>query len=60
MRRGVRWLVDRQQADGSWEQREFTGTGFPQVFYLRYHWYPVYFPLLALVRGAGVRPGEES
>ncbi len=60
VRRGVRWLVDRQQADGSWEQREFTGTGFPQVFYLRYHWYPVYFPLLALVRGAGVRPGEES
>jgi squalene-hopene/tetraprenyl-beta-curcumene cyclase len=46
----VQWLTRRQEADGSWEQREFTGTGFPQVFYLRYHWYPIYFPLLALLR----------
>ncbi|MFM7107398.1 MAG: squalene--hopene cyclase [Planctomycetaceae bacterium] len=52
VRRGVRWLVDRQEADGSWRQREFTGTGFPRVFYLRYHWYPIYFPLLALARAA--------
>jgi squalene-hopene/tetraprenyl-beta-curcumene cyclase len=50
VRRGVQWLTRRQEADGSWEQREFTGTGFPQVFYLRYHWYPIYFPLLALLR----------
>lgn len=48
--RGVDWLVARQEADGTWEQREFTGTGFPRVFYLRYHWYPIYFPLIALVR----------
>jgi len=48
--RGVDWLVSRQEADGTWEQREFTGTGFPCVFYLRYHWYPIYFPLLALAR----------
>jgi squalene-hopene/tetraprenyl-beta-curcumene cyclase len=53
VRRGVRWLVERQESDGSWRQREFTGTGFPKVFYLRYHWYPIYFPLLALVRAAG-------
>ena len=52
VRRGVRWLVARQEADGSWEQREFTGTGFPQVFYLRYHYYPIYFPLVALARVA--------
>ena len=52
VRRGVRWLVSRQEADGSWEQREFTGTGFPQVFYLRYHYYPIYFPLVALARVA--------
>jgi len=59
--RGADWLVCRQEADGTWEQREFTGTGFPQVFYLRYHWYPVYFPLLALARvrrAAGVRRKE--
>jgi squalene-hopene/tetraprenyl-beta-curcumene cyclase len=49
---GVRWLVERQEADGTWEQEEFTGTGFPQVFYLKYHWYPIYFPLIALVRTA--------
>ena len=48
--RGVDWLTCRQEADGTWEQREFTGTGFPQVFYLRYHWYPIYFPLMALAR----------
>jgi squalene-hopene/tetraprenyl-beta-curcumene cyclase len=50
VRRGVQWLLERQGADGAWEQREFTGTGFPKVFYLRYHYYPVYFPLLALAR----------
>ncbi len=47
---GVHWLTARQELDGTWEQREFTGTGFPQVFYLRYHYYPIYFPLLALAR----------
>jgi squalene-hopene/tetraprenyl-beta-curcumene cyclase len=51
-RAGVRWLVSRQAADGTWPQDEFTGTGFPRVFYLRYHWYPIYFPLIALVRMA--------
>ncbi len=50
VRQGVAWLVGRQEADGHWEQPEFTGTGFPKVFYLRYHWYPIYFPLLALAR----------
>ncbi len=48
MARGARWLIERQRADGSWEEKEFTGTGFPLVFYLRYHMYPIYFPLLAL------------
>jgi squalene-hopene/tetraprenyl-beta-curcumene cyclase len=52
VRAGVRWLVERQEADGSWAQEEFTGTGFPRVFYLKYHWYPIYFPLIALVRVA--------
>ena len=50
VRGGVDWLVARQEDDGRWEQREYTGTGFPKVFYLRYHWYPIYFPLIALAR----------
>ncbi len=52
VRRGVQFLVDRQQDDGTWDEPEFTGTGFPQVFYLRYHYYPMYFPLMALSRWA--------
>jgi squalene-hopene/tetraprenyl-beta-curcumene cyclase len=50
--RGGRWLIDRQTADGDWQEAEFTGTGFPQVFYLRYHYYRIYFPLVALCRAA--------
>lgn len=50
--RGIQFLVDRQQHDGTWKEEEFTGTGFPRVFYLRYHYYPIYFPLLALSRWA--------
>ena len=48
VRRGVEFLLARQAADGSWPEEEWTGTGFPGVFYLRYHLYPIYFPLLAL------------
>jgi hypothetical protein len=46
--RGIRFLLDRQRTDGTWYEPEFTGTGFPQVFYLKYHYYSVYFPLMAL------------
>ena len=46
--RGMRYLLRKQCEDGTWYEPEFTGTGFPQVFYLRYHYYPIYFPLLAL------------
>ncbi len=55
----VAWLESRQEVDGSWQQEEFTGTGFPLVFYLRYHYYPVYFPLVALARAVAGR-GEQS
>ena len=48
--RGVQFLVDRQAEDGTWEEEEFTGTGFPRVFYLRYHYYRIYFPLITLAR----------
>jgi squalene-hopene/tetraprenyl-beta-curcumene cyclase len=48
--RGIRYLIDTQRPDGAWDETEFTGTGFPRVFYLRYHYYPIYFPLLALAQ----------
>jgi len=47
---GVEHLLERQSSDGSWEEPEFTGTGFPRVFYLKYHLYRTYFPLYALAR----------
>jgi squalene-hopene/tetraprenyl-beta-curcumene cyclase len=46
--RGVEYLLKTQKADGSWDDDWYTGTGFPRVFYLKYHMYAEYFPLLAL------------
>jgi squalene-hopene/tetraprenyl-beta-curcumene cyclase len=48
--RGIEHLLNRQATDGSWDEPEFTGTGFPCVFYLKYHLYRNYFPLYALAR----------
>src|SRR5713101_1922528 len=48
--RGVRHLVDTQKPDGTWDEHLATGTGFPNVFYLRYTLYRNYFPLLALTQ----------
>ena len=45
---GIRYLIEHQHENGSWREPFFTGTGFPRVFYLRYHLYPLYFPLMAL------------
>jgi squalene-hopene/tetraprenyl-beta-curcumene cyclase len=50
IRRGVEFLLNSQQVDGGWQEDEFTGGGFPKVFYLRYELYKIYFPLLALAR----------
>ena len=50
--RGVGYLLSTQQPDGTWNETEFTGTGFPRVFYLKYHYYALYFPLMALARYA--------
>jgi squalene-hopene/tetraprenyl-beta-curcumene cyclase len=48
VQRGVRYLLERQRPDGTWDESGTTGTGFPTVFYLSYHLYRDYFPLLAL------------
>ena len=48
--RGVNYLLSAQEPDGLWSERDYTGTGFPRVFYLRYHGYPKFFPLWALAR----------
>jgi squalene-hopene/tetraprenyl-beta-curcumene cyclase len=50
VRHGIDYLVQTQLPDGSWDEPQFTGTGFPRVFYLRYHLYRVYFPLMAIAR----------
>jgi squalene-hopene/tetraprenyl-beta-curcumene cyclase len=46
--RGIAYLMRTQGKDRSWDEPYFTGTGFPRVFYLKYHLYREYFPLLAL------------
>jgi squalene-hopene/tetraprenyl-beta-curcumene cyclase len=46
--KGVEYLLRTQREDGSWNEELATGTGFPKVFYLNYHMYRLYFPLLAL------------
>jgi squalene-hopene/tetraprenyl-beta-curcumene cyclase len=50
VRAGIDYLLATQQSDGSWQEEPFTGTGFPKVFYLKYHMYALYFPLMALAR----------
>jgi squalene-hopene/tetraprenyl-beta-curcumene cyclase len=49
-RRGVRWLVSNQRSDGTWDEPQFTGTGFPSDFYINYHLYRLVFPIMALGR----------
>ncbi len=48
--KGVNFLLNKQKEDGSWDEIEFTATGFPKVFYLKYHMYRNYFPLMSLGR----------
>ena len=53
-RRGADYLLRTQLPDGTWHEAPWTGTGFPKVFYLKYHLYRIYFPLMALGRFAKV------
>jgi squalene-hopene/tetraprenyl-beta-curcumene cyclase len=48
--RGIDYLIAEQNEEGLWDEARFTATGFPRVFYLRYHGYRKFFPLWALAR----------
>jgi squalene-hopene/tetraprenyl-beta-curcumene cyclase len=59
VKRGIDWLLKTQQEHGLWDETRFTATGFPRVFYLRYHGYRKFFPLWALARYRNLtREGE--
>jgi squalene-hopene/tetraprenyl-beta-curcumene cyclase len=58
--RAVRYLLDRQLNDGSWSEFAYTGTGFPGVFYLKYHLYRNSVPVYALARLRNILQGSEA
>jgi squalene-hopene/tetraprenyl-beta-curcumene cyclase len=50
VQRGIKYLTQTQAEDGFWNEERYTATGFPRVFYLRYHGYRKFFPLWAMAR----------
>ncbi len=58
VRNGIKYLIETQRRDGDWDERLATGTGFPRVFYLNYHLYRLYFPVMAL--SAFLKAGSAS
>jgi len=56
--RGIDYLTARQDGDGFWNEPRFTATGFPRVFYLRYHGYSKFFPPWALARYRNLKSGN--
>jgi squalene-hopene/tetraprenyl-beta-curcumene cyclase len=57
---GIRWLARTQREDGTWDEPQYTGTGFPGDFYINYHLYRLAFPLSALGRYVGAQPGGSA
>ena len=55
VQRGIAYLIQFQGKDGLWTEPQYTGGGFPRVFYLRYHGYSKFFPLWALARYRNLR-----
>ncbi len=58
--RGISYLQRTQCPNGEWDEQAYTATGFPRVFYLRYHGYRLFFPLLALARYRTLMDTNES
>ncbi len=56
--RAAQYLARTQREDGEWDELPYTAVGFPRVFYLRYHGYRLFFPLLALARFRNLRHGN--
>ena len=56
--RGAAWLARTQKPDGEWDEQAYTAVGFPKVFYLRYHGYRLFFPMLALARFRNLKRGN--
>ncbi len=56
--RGIEYLSQTQRQDGEWTELPYTAVGFPRVFYLRYHGYRLYFPLLAMARFRNLKRGN--
>ncbi len=58
--RGVAWLVATQRADGTWDEPQYTGTGFPSDYYINYHLYRLTFPVMALGRCLAAAAGADG
>lgn len=58
VRRGIAYLAEKQGNDGLWAEERYTATGFPRVFYLRYHGYRRFFPLWAMARYRNLTSGN--
>ncbi|HEY0419516.1 MAG TPA: squalene--hopene cyclase [Acetobacteraceae bacterium] len=57
--RGISYLAAQQKPDGEWDEEPYTAVGFPRVFYLRYHGYKLFFPLLAMARYRNLLRGND-
>ncbi len=58
--RAADYLATTQRSDGEWDEKAYTAVGFPRVFYLRYHGYRLFFPLLALARFRNLQRGNSG